>query len=418
MSIIQSVRGMNDLQGADALSFHTIIHTASAIFEQAGFGAVVLPVVEQTELFKRAVGDVTDIVEKEMYTFVDRSDVSLSLRPEGTAGCARALIENGWWQPGHQFKAYYYGPMFRYERPQKGRYRQFHQFGVEHFGTTSPFADAQIISCCTQMWETLGIDGLRLELNSIGKSAERLAYKKALVAYLQQHVDALDADSQRRLESNPLRILDSKVQATQVVLQQAPKLQDSLSAESMAAFDTITRTLDKLGIVWEHNPYLVRGLDYYNDCVFEWVSDDIGTQSTVCGGGRYDGLVEQLSGKPVPGVGFAMGIERIMLLTKQQADQSPRIFVVCQQSTVDHAFVCAERLRRESAYKVVGAFDGSSMKSQFKKADKWGAQCAVIVGEDEVSNQSVTVKWLESAEQVTVKESSLHSYLGNKLGSA
>ena len=331
MNPIRAIRGMNDILPGEALQWRQVEDTAARLFASYGYGELRLPLVEQTELFRRSIGAVTDIVEKEMYSFDDRHGDSLSLRPEGTAGCVRAAIQQN--LLATPCRLWYAGPMFRYERPQKGRQRQFHQIGAEAFGYAEPAIDAELIALSARLWRALGIDGaVRLELNSIGSATARARYREALVAYLDAHRDALDADSQRRLESNPLRILDSKDPGTRAVLDGAPALPDYLDDEAAADFERLGALLDAAGIAFVHNPRLVRGLDYYNKTVFEWVTDALGAQGTVCAGGRYDGLVEQLGGRSTPGVGFAMGLERLVLLREAlavaPAAAAPDVYVV------------------------------------------------------------------------------------------
>ena len=359
--------------------------------------------VEKTALFKRSIGEVTDIVEKEMYTFDDRNGDSMTLRPEGTAGCVRAAIQQGLLTVPRRL--WYAGPMFRYERPQKGRYRQFHQVGVESFGIDTPDMDAQLILLCARLWRQLGIaDCVELQLNSIGSAQARRTYRAALVDYLQGHVDALDEDSQRRLLSNPLRILDSKSPDTQAVLDGAPTLEDFLDDESRTDFARLCELLQAAGVTYVINRRLVRGLDYYNKTVFEWVTDHLGAQGTVCAGGRYDGLVEQLGGKATPAVGFAMGMERLVLLLREQgvvADTAAvDVYVVAVGNAAEClALVTTERVREaQPQLRIVQHTGGGSFKSQMKKADKSGARLALIWGEDEVAAQVVTIKSLREGD--------------------
>jgi histidyl-tRNA synthetase len=371
-----------------------------------GYAEIRMPIVEQTDLFKRSIGEVTDIVEKEMYTFDDRNGESLTLRPEGTAGCVRAAIQHSLLNTTRRL--WYVGPMFRYERPQKGRQRQFHQVGVEAFGVATPDMDAEVILLSARLWKQLGIAGdVELQLNSIGSLQARAAYREALVEYLQQHRDALDEDSQRRLESNPLRILDSKNPDTQALLDAAPALGDYLDAESKADFDRVKALLQAAGVAYTENPRLVRGLDYYNKTVFEWVTDKLGAQGTVCAGGRYDGLVGQLGGKPVPGMGFAMGIERLVLLL-EACEQLPPVTAEADVYVVSYgdeaqtaAFAASEKLRDAFAgLRIVQHTGGGSFKSQMKKADKSGARVALIWGEDEVAAGTVSLKALRGHDGV------------------
>ena len=414
---ISAIRGMNDLYGADVEAFDFLLHTAQKTLKQYGFQSIRLPIVEKTELFARSIGEVTDIVEKEMYTFDDRNGESMTLRPEGTAGCVRAMIQNGLTHNQIQ-KVYYNGPMFRYERPQRGRYRQFNQFGVEVFGLSSADIDAELIALSARLWETLGLDKLELQINSLGSKDARAAYREVLVAYFNQHKEQLDEDSLRRLESNPLRILDTKNPAMQAVVEAAPKLIDHLDSESIEHFEMLKTHLDDLGIEYVINPNLVRGLDYYNRTVFEWVTTELGAQGTVCAGGRYDGLVEQIGGKSTPAVGFAMGMERLMalLMDKQlvPAHSSPDIYMVMVGENVQRTgMVLAEKIRDElTDVNVQMNCGGGSFKSQFKKADKSGADFAIVIGEEEVNQQMVSVKSLRvEGEQKMVEWDQLTAYL-------
>ncbi|MDG2326119.1 MAG: histidine--tRNA ligase, partial [Halioglobus sp.] len=350
MSNIRAIRGMNDILPDVTPSWQYVETVIGSLMASYGYSEMRMPIVEQTDLFRRGVGETTDIVEKEMYTFLDRNEESLTLRPEGTAGCVRAAIQHGLLNTVQRL--WYTGAMFRYERPQKGRQRQFHQVGAEAFGVASPDMDAEVILLTARLWRELGIaEDVQLQLNSIGNAESRNAYRDALVAYLRERVDALDEDSQRRLDSNPLRILDSKNQETQAVLDGAPSLVDFLDEESAADFSRLRELLDAAGVAYSLNPRLVRGLDYYNKTVFEWVTDRLGAQGTVCGGGRYDGLVEQLGGKSVPGVGFAMGIERLVLLLEEcgqlpPAEASADVYVVSfGDSAQTAALAAAEQLR-------------------------------------------------------------------------
>lgn len=418
---IAAIRGMNDIYGQQALAFQQIIQSAEQVLFQYGYQSIRLPIVEKTELFARSIGEVTDIVEKEMYTFDDRNGDSLSLRPEGTAGCVRAMIENGLVHNQIQ-KVYYSGPMFRHERPQKGRYRQFHQFGVEVFGLNGPDVDVELIALSARLWEQLGLEGLTLQLNSLGSPESRAAYRDVLVAYLEQHLDVLDEDSQRRLHTNPLRVLDSKNPAMADLVAKAPKLMDALDSESKQHFEQVCAQLDDLGIDYQINPNLVRGLDYYNRTVFEWVTNDLGAQGTVCAGGRYDGLVEQIGGKPTPAVGFAMGIERLMVLLLDQqklasSAQADIYLVLAGESTLRPGLVLAEMLRDAMPHCAVQMHcGGGSFKSQLKKADKSGARYAVILGDNEVGQQVANIKPLrEDTEQQTLAWNELVPFFENKL---
>ena len=414
---ISAIRGMNDLHGADVEAFDYLLESAQTTLQQYGYQSIRLPIVEKTELFARSIGEVTDIVEKEMYTFDDRNGESMTLRPEGTAGCVRAMIQNGLTHNQIQ-KIYYNGPMFRYERPQRGRYRQFNQFGVEVFGLSSADVDAELITLSARLWEKLGLDNLELQINSLGSKEARTEYRDVLVAYFEKHKDQLDEDSIRRLGSNPLRILDTKNPAMTELVEGAPKLIDHLDNESIEHFETLKTHLDDLGIEYVINPNLVRGLDYYNRTVFEWVTTELGAQGTVCAGGRYDGLVEQIGGKPTPAVGFAMGMERLMALLMDKglvpAHASPDIYMVLVGDHVQRpGLVIAEKIRDDlAAVNVQMNCGGGSFKSQFKKADKSGAHYAIIMGDDEVEKQMVAVKPLRvEGEQKTVKWAELTTYL-------
>ena len=403
MSNIRAIRGMNDILPGDTPYWQFLERSVSAVLASYGYAEIRLPVVEQTDLFKRSIGEVTDIVEKEMYTFDDRNGESLTLRPEGTAGCVRAAIQQG--LLGVPQRLWYAGPMFRYERPQKGRQRQFHQIGVEAFGVATPDMDAELILLTARLWARLGIDdSVELQLNSIGSPAARQAYRAALVAYLEQHEQALDEDSQRRLHSNPLRILDSKNADTQALLDAAPNLADYLDDASREDFVRLRELLDAAGVSYVINQRLVRGLDYYNKTVFEWVTDRLGAQGTVCAGGRYDGLVEQLGGKSTPGVGFAMGMERLVLLLQETAalnalHASPDAYVVSVGADAQCAALAqVEQLRSAMPdLNMLQHTGGGSFKSQLKKADKSAARVALIWGEDEVAAGTVTLKPLRES---------------------
>ena len=412
MKNLQAVRGMNDILPTDSALWQYFESTVAKVLAGYGYQQIRLPIVEPTELFKRSIGEVTDIVEKEMYTFADRNGDSLTLRPEGTAGCVRAMLEHGLLGGGVSHKVWYTGPMFRHERPQKGRYRQFHQVGVETFNLGGPDIDAELIILSWRLWRMLGLDeAVTLELNSLGSSADRARYRDDLVAYLRERFEQLDEDSQRRLDSNPLRVLDSKNPDTQALLVDAPKLADYLNDEARAHFDGLRALLGAAGIPYVINPRLVRGLDYYGLTVFEWVTDRLGAQGTVCAGGRYDGLVEQLGGKPAPAVGFAMGIERLLLLIetlgKVPAELSRQVdvyLVTLGAETQQPAIRLAEQLRDAlPGLRLVVHCGGGSFKSQFKKADKSGALYALILGEEEAAAGQVGFKPLRGdGEQLTL----------------
>ena len=400
MSRINAIRGMNDMLPEATPRWQQLEGVLRTLMQRYGYREIRLPVVEPTALFKRAIGEVTDIVEKEMYSFEDRSGESLTLRPEGTAGCVRACLEHGLTH-NQSPKLWYTGPMFRYERPQKGRYRQFHQFGVETFGQAGADMDAELILMTARLWQSLGLtDVVSLEINSLGESEGRAAYRQALVTYLEQFRTQLDDDSQRRLTTNPLRILDSKDANTQAILVNAPKLSDYLDEGSRQHFATLCAQLDACGVTYRVNPNLVRGLDYYNKTVFEWVTTALGSQGTVCAGGRYDGLVAQLGGQATPAVGFAIGLERLVLLLDAvhpvcESAEADVMVLALGEGTAQHAICLAEQLRDAlPALRIVYNCGGGSFKSQFRKADKSGAQLALIVGEAEVTTNTVGIKWL------------------------
>ncbi len=418
---LQAVRGMNDILPDQTPYWRLLEDTTRRIFEAYSFEEIRMPIVESTDLFKRTIGEVTDIVEKEMYTFEDRNGDSLTLRPEGTAGCVRAGIENGLLHNQIQ-RLWYRGPMFRHERPQKGRYRQFHQIGVECFGLEGPDVDAEMIMMTARLWRELGIDGLELQINTLGSAEARAAYRDTLVEYMSAHQDKLDEDSQRRLHTNPLRILDSKNPAMQEINENAPKLIDSLDEESKQHFATLCQLLDAAGIPYVVNPRLVRGLDYYNKTVFEWVTDKLGAQGTVCAGGRFDGLVGQLGGRDTPALGFAMGIERLVSLltetTETKADYLPHIYIAMfGEGSTQQGLMLAEQLRDAvPSLRVRSNCGGGGFKAQFKKADKSGAQFALILGEDEIANGVVGVKNLrEEQDQQTIARDELASFLKTAL---
>jgi histidyl-tRNA synthetase len=401
---IQAIRGMHDVLPDQTPLWQYTEQILREVLGCYGYSEIRLPIVEKTELFKRSIGEVTDIVEKEMYTFDDRNGDSLTLRPEGTAGCLRACLEHGLLH-NQTHRLWYYGPMYRHERPQKGRYRQFIQLGVETYGMSGPDIDAELILIMDRLWKKLGIrDKVRLELNSLGTIAERLVYRETLVNYFQNHLDSLDEDSLRRLKTNPLRILDTKNPAMHEVVANAPELMDYLGEDSLKHFNTLTATLDDLGISYAINPRLVRGLDYYSKTVFEWVTDELGSQGTVCAGGRYDGLIEQLGGKPNFAVGFAMGIERLLaLLENSESIQLNSVVDVYMIRVGEQAEQAGFRFAEDIRNKVPGLklqvnCDGGSIKSQFKKADKSGALYALILGDDEVSRGEVSIKSLRNAQ--------------------
>jgi histidyl-tRNA synthetase len=412
---IQAVRGMQDLLPAQKKISRTIEDVVREVLAAYGYREIGLPQLEQTELFKRVVGENTDIVEKEMYTFDDRNGESLTLRPEGTAGCVRFAEQNGLLFNQVQ-RLWYSGAMFRYERPQKGRYRQFDQIGAECFGMPGPDVDAELLLMNARIWRKLGLDGdIRLELNSLGNPDARVKFKEKLAGYLRAYERDLDEDSQRRLTTNPLRILDSKSSKTQEILRGAPVLSDFMDNESKQHFEGLRGLLDDNGISYEVNPNIVRGLDYYNKTVFEWITTTLGSQGTVCGGGRYDGLVEQLGGKPSPGVGFAMGLDRLslMLAEKMGLSKDADIYVVSQGNAARATALRLAELMRDqlSGKKIVVHCGDGKFKSQMKKADASGADLALVLGEDEVAAGTVSIKSLrEGGEQSTISQETLVQY--------
>ncbi|WP_283603759.1 histidine--tRNA ligase [Serratia proteamaculans] len=420
---IQAIRGMNDYLPEETALWQRIEGILKQVLSGYGYSEIRLPIVEQTPLFKRAIGEVTDVVEKEMYTFDDRNGESLTLRPEGTAGCVRAGIEHGLLYNQEQ-RLWYVGPMFRYERPQKGRYRQFHQLGAEVFGLQGPDIDAELILLSARWWKALGIsEHVKLELNSIGSLEARANYRDALVAFLEQHQEKLDEDCKRRMYSNPLRVLDSKNPQVQALLNDAPRLSEYLDEESKAHFEGLCELLAQAGIPYTINERLVRGLDYYNRTVFEWVTTSLGAQGTVCAGGRYDGLVEQLGGRATPAVGFAMGLERLVLLVQAvnpefKAAATIDVYVISSgEGTQSAAMQLAERVRDAAPQlKLMTNYGGGNFKKQITRADKWGARVALILGENEVAAQQVVVKDLRSGEQETLAQSEVAVRLATMLG--
>jgi histidyl-tRNA synthetase len=403
---IQAIRGMNDILPTQSPLWQKVEAVLRSSVSAYGYSEIRTPIVESTDLFKRSIGEVTDIVEKEMYTFEDRNSDSLTLRPEGTASTVRAGNEHGLLYNQEQ-RLWYMGPMFRHERPQKGRYRQFHQFGVEVYGIGTADIDAEVLMLSARLWQQLGIDEhVSLELNTLGDPSERAAYRDALIAFLEQHKDKLDEDSQRRMYSNPLRVLDTKDSQVQALLADAPALMDYLGEESKTHFSTLCELLDAVGIQYRVNPRLVRGLDYYNRTVFEWVTTSLGSQGTVLAGGRYDGLVGQLGGKDTPAVGFAMGLERIVLLLETlglNQDIAPEVDVYVTamgDSCLVEAFKVAQELRQAlPELKVMSHCGGGNVKKQMKRADKSGAAYAIIIGENELANNQVAIKPLRNNNQ-------------------
>ena len=399
---IQAIRGMHDVLPEQTPLWQYAEHKLREVLSVYGYSEIRLPVLEKTELFKRSIGEVTDIVEKEMYTFDDRNGDSLTLRPEGTAGCLRACLEHGLLH-NQVHRLWYYGPMYRHERPQKGRYRQFIQLGVETYGMSGPDIDAELILIMDRLWKKLGIrDKVRLQINSLGTIAERQVYRVILVNYFKAHLDELDEDSLRRLETNPLRILDTKNPAMQQLVENAPELMAHLGEESLAHFNGLTAILDSLGVSYEITTRLVRGLDYYSKTVFEWVTDELGSQGTICAGGRYDSLIEQLGGKPNFAVGFAMGMERLLALVELAGnvplERSIDVYMIRVGELAEkEGLRLAEKIRNEvPGLKLQVNCGGGSFKSQFKKADKIGAEYAIILGDDEVSRKELAIKSLRS----------------------
>jgi len=418
---IQAVRGMNDIGPQQTAVWQYLEAALRRVIHAYGYREIRLPLLEKTELFKRSIGAVTDIVEKEMYTFEDRNGDSLTLRPEGTAGCVRACMEHGLLHNQVQ-RLWYAGPMFRHERPQKGRYRQFHQFGVEAFGMEGPDIDAEMIFMTARMWKALGLKGAELQINSLGTLASRAAYREALVDYFRGCLSSLDEDSRRRLDGNPLRILDSKNPHMQAVIDGAPALPDYLDADSRAHFNALRDLLNDAGIDYAVNPRLVRGLDYYGKTVFEWVTDRLGAQGTICAGGRYDGLVEYLGGRATPAVGFALGLERLIALLEAQGiappDGNPHAYLVLSgDQGVRRGMVFAEELRRAlPGLRLQTNCGGGGFKSQFRRADKSGAGIALVIGDDEAERGQVTLKRLRGESvQETLSQADAAGRLGKLL---
>jgi len=407
---------MNDILPQDLHLWQTLERAAERAFSAYGFEQIRLPLLEKTEVFTRAIGSATDVVSKEMYSFNDRNDESLSLRPEGTAGVVRAALQNGLLY-GPVKRLWYSGAMFRYERPQKGRSRQFHQIGAELFGAPGPDADAEILMLGSQLWASLGLENLRLEINTLGNSDERALYRDELYSFLKAHQHELDEATNERVERNPLRVLDSKDPKVRQLLEDAPLLADHLGHESRNHYQQLKRYLDRLGIAYFENPRLVRGLDYYCHTVFEWITDELGAQGTVCAGGRYDKLIELQGGKPWPGIGFAMGEERLVELLSQKDDIVPPVthayLVAVGENSTETAMELAYDLRAGiPALHLVSNLNGGSFKSQFKRADRSGAQIALVLGEDEILNDRVTVKFLRSGdEQLQLRRDELKGWI-------
>jgi histidyl-tRNA synthetase len=420
---IKALIGMNDILPGQTQVWRYLEDQVKATLDAFGYQEIRMPIVEETRLFKRSIGEVTDIVEKEMYTFT-RSERSLTLRPEGTASCVRACEEHQLIANNKRQRLWYMGPMFRYERPQKGRYRQFNQIGVETFGMATPDIDAELIIMTHQLWQRLNIrHKVSLQLNTIGSNEARTNYKAALVDYLSDIKDQLDEDSQRRLDTNPLRILDSKNKQTQTLLDDAPNFHDYLDDESKQHFETLKALLDAVGVSYEINPRLVRGLDYYSKTVFEWITTELGAQGTICAGGRYDGLVEQLGGKPTPAVGFAMGIERLILMLEalnvipEKVNNHLDVYLVSMGNVTTAAMQLATKLREASpSLRLQMHLGGGNFKKQMKKANESGAHFALIVGEDEVAEGKVSIKELrESGEQITLEQGQIATWLAEHL---
>ena len=417
---LQAIRGMNDILPDEAELWEEFESLVRGWLRAYGYRPIRMPLVEPTPLFSRAIGEVTDIVEKEMYSFEDRlNGEQLTLRPEGTASCVRAVLQHNLLYDGPK-KLWYAGPMFRHERPQKGRYRQFHQFGIEALGLAGPDIDAEQIVMCARLWDDMGLQNVRLEINSLGRPEERAAHRQDLIAYLARHEAQLDADARRRLHSNPLRILDTKNPELQGIVEQAPTLMSYLGEESLKHYEGVQALLKSANIHARFNPRLVRGLDYYHHTVFEWITEQLGAQGTICAGGRYDGLVEQLGGKPAPACGFAMGIERLLALWVEQGHRhekpAPEVYVVHQgEAALPVAFKTAESLR-DAGFDVFMHCGGGSFKSQMKRADASGALTAVIIGDDEVAAASVSLKPLRGGgEQRRVLIDDVASAVGDLL---
>lgn len=409
---IQAIRGMNDYLPEETTLWQSVEKMLKGVLANYGYSEIRLPLVEHTKLFQRAIGEVTDVVEKEMSNFTDRNGDSLTLRPEGTAGCVRAGIEHGLLYNQEQ-RFWYIGPMFRYERPQKGRYRQFNQLGAEVFGQQGPDVDAELILLTARCWRVLGIsDHLSLELNSIGSLEARTRYRKALVTFLVKHAERLDEDCRRRLHTNPMRVLDTKNSDIQALLQDAPVMIDYLDDDSSTHFCGLCKMIELAGIKYQVNPRLVRGLDYYNQTVFEWVTTSIGSQGTICGGGRYDGLVKQLGGHVTPAIGFAIGLERLVLLVQSVNPDfvvKPRIdiYLIAVGDNIQHsALLLADKLRESlPSLRIMTNYGGGSLKKQFGRADKQGASVALVMGENETAKQHIIVKDLATGNQETIAQS-------------
>ncbi|MFK8068311.1 MAG: histidine--tRNA ligase [Gammaproteobacteria bacterium] len=412
---LQSVKGMNDILPDETALWLYLEDTIRGVFESYGYRQIRMPILEQTSLFKRSIGEATDIVEKEMYTFEDRGGDSLTLRPEGTAGTVRAGMQHGLFHNQIQ-RLWYIGPMFRRERPQKGRYRQFFQVGVETFGMSGPDIDAELILMTARLWKALGLEGLRLELNTLGTAETRTRYREDLINYFSASQDQLDEDSQRRLHKNPLRILDSKNPKMADLIKGAPTFQQYLDTESADHFQKLRDILDQAGLKYEVNSRLVRGLDYYSKTVFEWITDQLGAQGTVCGGGRFDGLIEHFGGKETPAIGFAMGLDRLVELLKDNGQKvtspSDVYLITVGEQAIQRGLVLAEKLRDQiPELKLLSNCGGGSYKAQFKRADKSGARYAIILGDDEITNGTVSIKDLHEGNQKTIDQKNIAKFL-------
>jgi len=424
---IQSVRGMRDILPDQSASWQFIENTARQLFNSYGYKELRTPIIEPTDLFVRTIGEVTDIVEKEMYTFQDRNDDSLTLRPEGTAGCVRAGIQHGLLH-NQQQRIWYTGPMFRHERPQKGRYRQFYQAGIETYGIATPDIDAEVIAIAARLWKLLGLDmsTIRLEINSLGSNEARDKYRTILIDYFSQHEDQLDEDSKRRLHKNPLRILDTKNPALKELVANAPDLLDYLDDESKAHFEGLKQRLDSMGIAYQVNSRLVRGIDYYNRTVFEWITEELGAQGTICAGGRYDGLVKQIGGRDTPACGFGIGLDRLQLLLEEKNTKIPNqyphaYFVLLGEQAELAGVTLSETIRNNHpALRLLVNGGAGSFKSQLKRADKSNASYAFILGESEVAAGEITIKPLQEnsqkkTEQVTLSQEKLADYISTHM---
>jgi histidyl-tRNA synthetase len=412
MGTIQSIRGTRDILPEEVAYWQAIEATARQILGNAAYREIRTPIFEPTELFERGIGEATDVVGKEMYTFVDRGDRSLTLRPEGTAGVVRSLIEHKLCSPGSLQRLWYTGPMFRYERPQAGRQRQFHQLGVEVLGSTDPRADAETIVIATDILQALGLQNLRLDLNSVGNLDDRSRYRQALIEYLTPYKAELDADSQDRLDRNPLRILDSKDSRTQEIVADAPNLLEYLGEASRSHFDRVCQLLNDLGIAFQLNPRLVRGLDYYTHTAFEIISDDLGAQATVCGGGRYDGLVGQLGGPETPAMGWAIGLERLIILLQHRQSPPPLsldFYLISRGTLAESQALSLARQLRQRGFSVELDLSGSAFGKQFKRADRSGASACLVLGDAEAQAGTVNLKWLATGEQETIAQADLRS---------